>query len=693
MRAAGLTLKLDNVINERVIIQLCGLAPMFQAAENRLMAGRYRLETRLGAGGLFSVFRAYDRLTHQPVALKLVNAAQPSPAQTSIAPDQQTTPLISELERDTQSRLLLANEFQTLASLHHPHVVGVLDYGFDERQYPFFTMELLDPPTTILEAGWQPGIKLDRKVQLIIELLHALTYLHRHQIVHRDLKPNNVLVDQNSHVKVLDFGLAVKSRIREVGYGGTLYYMSPEVMNSEPATEASDLYAVGVMAYELIAGRHPFNISRVAALMRDVLTAPPDLTPVAEIAGDHLAQVIGRLLAKRPADRYPAAQSVIHEIYGALNREAPPEDRLIRESFLQSAPLVGRQEALCQLEAALDNALVTKGSAWLISGEAGIGKTRLIEEIRIRALVKGMTVLRGQARPDKNSSGLLWRSIIQSLVLSTSLHALEASVLKTILPNIGELIGHHVADAPPVDDQSRRLAGVIASIFRRQAKPIVLILEDLYEDEGNLLPVKELYKIVKTLPLMILAGDRGDDQHDFSSKFPDMRVLKLGRFSVDEIAEFTKSALGSQDKKLINLLKKETEGNPLLIVEVLRTLADKAGGLAAITRIKHPAHILAQGMTDIMRRRQAREQFSCPRPECPDSGKVRAGNIIRYGKSASGKQRFRCKTCRHSFTERKIELRPDTRQIAVNEGWVIVSEKDSSKVADQNTPVPASAGC
>lgn len=769
---------------------------MTQSVGNSFIADRYRLESKLGEGGMGSVFRTYDRLTQQQVALKLVKIAPKDIRstrvlswQTGSLTDEQTTRLLGDLDRDTQARLLLANEFQTLACLHHPHVIRVLDYGFDDQQRPFFTMELLDPPTTILEAGRQPDVKLDGKVQFLIELLQALSYLHHHQIVHRDVKPSNVLVDHNGRVRVLDFGLAAKSSIEGVGYGGTLHYMSPEVMNSEPASEASDLYAVGVMAYELFAGRHPFNTSRAAALMRDVLTTLPDMMPVEEAAGDNLAQVIGRLLAKRPEDRYPDAQSVIRNIYLALNRETPAEDRLIRESFLQSAPLVGRREELRHLEIALENTLKGKGSAWLITGEAGIGKTRLIEEIRIRALVKGMLVLRGQSRSDKNLSGSLWRSVMQSLVISTSLTDSEASVLKAILPNIDELIERPIPDAPEVADQMGRLARVMANIFRRQTKPIVLILEDLHEDEANLLPLKELCRIVTNFPLMILGSYRSDDQRYFFSKFPDMRPLKLYRLSADEIIELTSAVLGDggHDRELTNLLNMETEGNPLFIVEVLRTLADESGGLAAISRMRQPARILAHGMMDIMRRRlkrlpldyqpmlrlaavvgrdidltllrhvddelnydqwlsvcnsaaildyddglwrfshdklrdgildgldaaerqrlqrmvdeataalyqqpvSAKAEPACPYPTCPDAGKVGGSNIIRYGKSAKGKQRFRCKTCRHTFTEDKTTSKPDARQVMIERSWVMVSEKAMDNEANQMVSMPAHAG-
>ncbi|KAB2860075.1 MAG: serine/threonine protein kinase, partial [Anaerolineae bacterium] len=156
-----------------------------------LLGNRYQLHEKLGEGGMGAVYRATDRLTGQAVALKRV-----------LIPTGGTSP-----ETDSSRlRLSLAREFQTLASLRHPNVIGVEDYGFDTNQQPYFTMTLLEKPQTILEVGAKAS--LDQKIDLLIQLLQAMAYLHRRGILHRDLKPANVLVEDGETVRVLDFGLA-----------------------------------------------------------------------------------------------------------------------------------------------------------------------------------------------------------------------------------------------------------------------------------------------------------------------------------------------------------------------------------------------------------------------------------------------------------------------------------------------------
>jgi len=173
----------------------------------------YRLYEQLGEGGMGAVYRASQLLTGRSVALKLVShdQARERPA---------------DATADRQLHLALAREFRTLASLHHPNIIRVLGYGFDEDQGPYFTMELLHAPQTLLEAAAQHP--LEGKVLLITQLLRTLVYVHQRGVLHRDIKPSNVLVVQGK-VKLLDFGIAAQMK-SEANLAGTLEYMAPEFL-------------------------------------------------------------------------------------------------------------------------------------------------------------------------------------------------------------------------------------------------------------------------------------------------------------------------------------------------------------------------------------------------------------------------------------------------------------------------------
>ncbi|HRF96043.1 MAG TPA: serine/threonine-protein kinase, partial [Aggregatilineales bacterium] len=223
--------------------------------------GRYIIEAQLGEGAMGAVYRAKDRLTGELVALKKVNL---TPQQIAFA-SRPTTNNSDEL------RLALAREFQTLASLRHPHIISVLDYGFDNDQHPFFTMSLLNNPITITDYGKDQPIA--HRATLLIQILQSLTYLHRRGILHRDLKPANVMID-NGSVKVLDFGLSAS--VEQVqGIAGTLTYIAPEVLRGQMISPVSDLYAVGVIAYELFVGHYPFDTRNPTRLIAHIINTAP----------------------------------------------------------------------------------------------------------------------------------------------------------------------------------------------------------------------------------------------------------------------------------------------------------------------------------------------------------------------------------------------------------------------------------
>jgi hypothetical protein len=366
-------------------------------------------------------------------------------------------------------------------------------------------------------------------VALLIQLLQALAYLHRRGILHRDLKPDNVLVVEGQ-VKVLDFGLAVGREHLDETDGnvvGTLAYMAPEVLEGEPASEASDLYAVGVMAYELFAGRHPFDTTSLAALLLDIQTSTPDVEALA--LTDEVKQVLKQLLVKAPLTRYSNAYEVINLYVEATNRpELVVETIAIRESYLQAAEFVGRETELEQLSQALKQALTGAGSGWLIGGESGVGKTRLLEELRTQALVEGAVVLEGQAVSEGGAPYQVWREVLQRLCLTVDLSDLEAGVLKMLAPDISRLLDHEVPDAPPLAPKEayRRLLDVLGALLQRPSQPLVVILEDMQRAREESVGLhSHLSQTLGETRLLLLVSYRDDERPHLPAVLPFMEHL------------------------------------------------------------------------------------------------------------------------------------------------------------------------
>ncbi len=567
-----------------------------------LFGGRYHLERELGAGAMGAVYRAYDPLSGQYVALKRV-LTDPEKLGLMFSVNQSGSYSVG---------VALANEFQLLASLHHPHVIRVLDYGFDHDKQPFFTMTLIDQPRTITDMGQGRSERV--QVRLVVELLQALAYLHRRGVIHRDLKPDNALTDAQGAVKVLDFGLAVLhedyEEDEEGRVFGTLPYMAPETLHGGEPSVQTDLYAAGVIAYEIFAGQHPFDLSSAAKLVNAILTQMPDIDQLDCAPG--VTAVVARLLAKDPADRYHSAYDAIDDLAAAVSFPIPQETDSIRESYLESARFIGREAEMQQLMAALKNTATHRetGSTWLISGESGVGKSRLLDELGTQALVRGVIVLRGQGVPGGGLPYQLWREPLRRLALMVPPTDLEAGILKAIIPDIESLLGRQVPDAAEIegDNQGRRLIGTVTSLFQRAAQPILLILEDLQWAEESLPLVNHINTQTTDLPLMIVGSYRDDERPDLPNTLPGMTPLSIKRLGADDVAQLSESMLGNVAKRadLQALLMRETEGNVYFLVEVVRALAEEAGQLNRIAQAELPEAVMAGGVTRILQRRLKR---------------------------------------------------------------------------------------
>jgi tetratricopeptide (TPR) repeat protein len=413
-------------------------------------------------------------------------------------------------------------------------------------------------------------------------------------------------------VRVLDFGLAVQQG-QKVGISGTFAYMAPEVLREESVTETSDLYSVGVIAYEMFAGAPPFKAESVSQTISNILTKSPAMS-ILDVPTP-IRAVIERLLAKDPRARYARASDVIAALHEAAGLPAPSESADIRESFLQAAAFVGREIEMGRLLAAMNAAKGTdgrkpKGSLWLIGGESGVGKSRLIDELRSRALVAGMAVLRGQAISEGGGSYEMWRKPIRWLAIRSAVNAQEASVLKPIIPDIDTLLGIDVPDAPTLDGKAEleRLTSMLVGMFRRQTQPVLLLLEDLHWAGESLAILEAIASVVDDLPLFIVGSYRADETPNLSALLPRASAIQLQRLAVESIAALSYSMLGEggRNPQVLDLLTRETEGNAFFLVEVVRALAEEAGGLEAVGRGSLPDVVLAGGVHAVIARRLAR---------------------------------------------------------------------------------------
>src|SRR3954449_6632409 len=275
---------------------------------DELFADRYRLERRLGAGGMSTVELAFDTRLERYVAVKL---------------------LAEHLAQDSSFVARFRREALAAARLVHPNVVQVFDFGLDDetgRQY--IVMEHVDGQSCAEILRDEGHLGVEEAVDVLTQACRGLDYAHRNGVVHRDVKPGNLLRSRDGGVKLADFGIAKaaeQSDITKVGsVVGTAAYLSPEQARGEPAGPASDLYALGVVAYQLLAGRLPYEAASLTDLARQQEAArPPELHELDPAIPVGLSLAVDRALARDPADRYGEATEMEEALVDGLRGIAP----------------------------------------------------------------------------------------------------------------------------------------------------------------------------------------------------------------------------------------------------------------------------------------------------------------------------------------------------------------------------------
>lgn len=272
-------------------------------ATEQLFADRYRLERRLGVGGMATVQLAFDTRLERLVAVKL---------------------LAEHLAEDSAFVSRFRREALSAAKLVHPNIVQVFDFGTDQHSgRQFIVMEFVDGHSCAELLRDRGPMAPRDAVEILTQACRGLDYAHRNGVVHRDVKPGNLMVNTEGVVKLADFGIAKaaeQSDITKVGSVlGTAAYLSPEQARGEPAGPASDLYALGVVSYQLMSGRLPYEAASLTDLARlQDAGAPPRLDLEVRDVPPALAAAVARALDRDPARRYADAAEMEDALHDGL---------------------------------------------------------------------------------------------------------------------------------------------------------------------------------------------------------------------------------------------------------------------------------------------------------------------------------------------------------------------------------------
>jgi serine/threonine protein kinase len=270
-----------------------------------LLSGRFRLDEKIGSGGMSTVYRAFDPTLERWVAIKMMHR------DISSDPDQ--------LER-------FRREARTVARLNHPHVVTVIDAGEDDGA-PYIVFEYVEGETLKERIRRLGSLPVSEAVAYAIEIGRALSSAHANRLVHRDVKPQNVLIDPDGRAKVTDFGIARSLEAHGLTAAGrvlgTTDYVSPEQAMGHDVTEQSDIYSLGICIYEMLTGEVPFHAdTQVAVAMQHVKEPLPDVQRRRPEISAALAAVIEHATAKETRHRYATVDAMVHDLEEVLAIEA-----------------------------------------------------------------------------------------------------------------------------------------------------------------------------------------------------------------------------------------------------------------------------------------------------------------------------------------------------------------------------------
>lgn len=540
---------------------------------------RFELRQRLGTGGYGEVFEAFDRERGASVAVKYLRRFDPE-----------------QLYR-------LKKEFRSLADIRHPNLVHVYQL-FSGAEPPFFTMELLhgDDVSQYLTAAPRFGTSLDALRigrEYLCQLCKGVIALHESDLLHRDIKPSNVFVTTGGRVVLLDFGLVTDLRGPNSGttlaLAGTPYYIAPEQIDGARLTEATDWYAVGVLLYEWLTGRRPFEGSVLDVLTRkkgEVPVPPSACTPGLPT---ELDQLCVRLLDRDPAKR-PNGYEVLRILQGPGPVVGCDSDRgRVARTF------VGREPHVMALQRAFDKTEDGSLVCVHVRGASGVGKTALIKRFlcRMQEARPDCIVLSGRCYESESAPHQGLDELVDHL--ARYLKRLGPTAAQPLLPRYFGLLarlfpvlqdfkaaGRALPEIPdPREQRHRAFACLRECLVRMSAThPLILWIDDLqWGDEDSVRVLNDLVRSMDPFSCLVILTYRDSDlatnpalcalEADPGSGRTISTILEIETLLYEEARELAavlvQDACPDEDwRPLADAIARESRGNPYFATELVR---------------------------------------------------------------------------------------------------------------------------
>lgn len=537
-----------------------------------LITKRYQIVRPLGEGGMGEVFLVEDLWENgRQVALKKLQRG-----------------ILTEGTRE-----FFVREFTALKQLRHPNLSSVYDFGYTVQGDPFFTSEYCIGEHLITGTA---HMGFSEKLERAVEICRALTYIHARGYIHADLKPENILVLSGTRpgeasIKLLDFGLArhIDDQARH-RLSGTLAYLAPEAIKGRPLDARSDLYALGVVFYQLFSRQLPFGDIDPQLLVDMKLNVNP--SPPTEKDGTlplAIDMILLRLLERDPDNRFQTPDELIRAFNENLGYQFEIETQETARDYVRSGKFVGRAREQAQLKKILQQVLkATGGRLVLVGGESGVGKTRLLEELKIQAQLEGVRTFAGAAYEKITQPFQCLIDVLRPMVLSAQ-QATSAqrafsdkyeTALSRVLPGLFE--GKPQPATPASANEKELLLESLAAFLLEVCAdhPSLILIQDIqWADALSLQLIERIARGLQSQRLILGVSYRSEEVKGsaLESALPVLSGLESSEtimvkpLSPHEVSDLVNSMIGTEraPAPLVQRIVDETKGNPFFIQEVI----------------------------------------------------------------------------------------------------------------------------
>jgi serine/threonine protein kinase len=535
--------------------------------KDQIVNNRYKILDLLGSGGMGTTYLIHDSINNQKQVLKILHL------------------------NDSVSIESFKQEFSILAKLKHPNLVNVFEFGIADGKECYYTMEVIDG-VSIKEYFENNPIDKGNFLnfyQILIQVFLALDYIHSRKILHGDLKPDNIFIsidkDSNPRPKILDFGLSENFDISLKGdFKGTAEYMAPEKIKGERIDGRSDLYSFGMIVYELLCGSLPFKYDDLLSLLKKHLYEEVTYIDTKFNLPEDFKKIILRLLRKQKSDRYFFGYEVAQSISELDKENLIIESKDISESYITSSNFIGRKEELEKLYS-LYNSSSVKSEFIVLSGETGIGKTRLIKEFKVRVQIEGGSIIDIKCNDKITQPYLPVLNIINQIsAMLEGDKLLEES--NDLLNFTDSTLSGKIIEKPEQTLEKENLILSMVDFLIKAGKkvPFVIYIDDFENaDSGTLEFIKYFsgnLSVQKSNNILFCIIYQSDSGSDVASLVDDLTgneqitKLELKGINKQEINDYVISSLGLNEvpQSLIELIERDTNGNLYFIEEILKGL-------------------------------------------------------------------------------------------------------------------------